>query len=538
MDFLPWHDPLDTLIGFLARQGYYKPYILWREGAIEYERVSEPSIFPLNQAVYILSSVPIAWSTPPYTRVRFDQCSRKTQLLSIHHGQTSRQGNGLSLVYRRRTRVGEYLGQTTDHYNFGLSLYAQRKRWWARSEGGWNQLQDGIYGGVLYTDSPQSAFQKERQPVRMNGARLRRWYRYAEGEIGLRLSSSTGSFIKARLAEDRMETETLPALRSESTLYPDTLPSSGGGLQILSTAEVGLRSRWWKIGVQYIQDRGKMRTSEMKTWSASAIESYFAAETKSLSIQLRYRRWIAGAALPATFSAGGQWKTGAYETGFSYNLRNLPWMAYQMSRGTTSQNEQLIRIWAERRFIVHDTTISPPRLRIWLARWNGAWLADSVFRSRSPFMTTGTAFTGGWRKGHFGFIAGISLQRPWSSEKSWHETVPLLNGWIQPFLRWQINKTPPIYHFGVRISGFTKFRPMAYALPVNAFYLEPNYSGLLQGPYIWTDPYFVVLIRRVMIYLRVEHATEGLLADGYYLSAWYPMPGRGFSFGVQWDIYN
>jgi hypothetical protein len=60
----------------------------------------------------------------------------------------------------------------------------------------------------------------------------------------------------------------------------------------------------------------------------------------------------------------------------------------------------------------------------------------------------------------------------------------------------------------------------------------------MQPAYAWIDPYFVVRVQRVLVYLRVDRATEGLWQEGYYLTAWYPMPGRAFSFGVQWDIYN
>lgn len=538
MDFLPWHDPLDTVIGFVARQGYYKPYALWREGAWVYEAEATQTALPLNQAIYLIRHVPVVWSVPPYTRVRFDQCSRKTQLLSVQHGQYTRRRGGLSFLYRRRTRIGEYLGQTTDHYNVGLSLYAPIKRWWLFADGGWNQLQDGVNGGVLYETSPQEAFLKERQLVRMNGARLRRWYRFVEGEVGFQLSSCHRLFLRGRLSEDRIEVTTEPALRSESTLYPDTISFSTDSRQWISTAEMGIISPLWTGRLRYLYDHGQLRSITRGKWAAAAIEGDFSAQVRNFSLQARYRQWIGPSTPAPSFFVEGRKQLKTYEIGASHERRNLPWFAYLSTPSAMAQNEAVWRAWVEKAFTSSDTTIPPITLRSWLTRWTNAWLADSTFQSRRPLWAVGLTLRGGWRKKALGFVAGLSVQRVWEAEASWRHALPVVSGWIQPFVRWQIRQTPPVYHLGVRLSGFTRFQPMAYALPMTTFYIEPNYTALFQPPYIWADPYFVILIRRVMVYLRIEHLSEGLLGHGYYLAAWYPMPGRGFSFGVQWDIYN
>ncbi|MCS7152573.1 MAG: putative porin [Bacteroidia bacterium] len=536
MDFLPWHDALDTVVGFAARQGYYKPYFLWQEGAFAYE--DGVPIFPQSQAVYLLRSIPIIWSRSPYTRVRFDQSSRKTQLLSVYHGQTFGKGTGLTFLYRRRTRTGEYLGQVTDHYNVGGQLYTRVGRIWIAVGGGWNQLQDGIYGGVVYNESPENGFNKERQVVRMNGARLRRWYRFFHTQVGLQLGQQTAFSFLARFTEDYPLLQAAGALRPESPLSEDTLPFSYGA-RLLRKELIGeLYHKLLQIQASYTQYQGRADSSLMQSWDFRALEVRSRIQVSTFSAYLTYRHWLNSLRPAPTLQIEGRWQPAPYEVGLAYIQRNLPWIAYQRASLASSalSNEVWARLWISWQAKATDTTIPPFSLRLWASQWNSPWLAERSYQQREPIRSAGITLHGGLRKRAFGFVVGSNLQRVFSS--TWSNAIPLVSGWIQPFIRWQLRKAVPVYHLGIRISGFTTFHPLSYDLSLGSFYLNPAYSNFPQKAYAWIDPYLVVLVRRVMVYLRVEHANEGLWGPGYYLTAWYPMPGRAFSFGVQWDIYN
>lgn len=537
MGLFPWHDPLDTVIAFAARQGYYKPYTLWRDGAFQYD---DFAALPFQQGVYLITEAPLIWSRKPYTRVRFDQSSRKTQLLSVRHGQTFRRGAGVSFSYQRRTRTGEYIGQTTDHYGTALTVYMPLGRWlWGRLAGGWNQLQDGINGGVLFTESPVDGFQKERQLVRTNGAQLRRWYRFAEAEIGLHLSQRAGIALRSRLTEDRVETKAPSALRSESPLYSDTLSTELGIHQTRKQAGLFLWTKPWQMEVSYTEHLGRGDAFWFAGWRLSSVEAHTVLRFGALTMQGHYRQWI-GANVPSpAYRMELRWKPQRYEVGISHLSRNLPWIAYQgrILAGRPA-NEVLTHAWASVELPPSDTTLPPLRAQVWGMHWQQPWLMDSTFTQRAPILTAGLKVQGGWQGRIGGVLTGLTVQHLLSAPSDWRRVIPRAFGWVQPFLRWQLRKAPPVYQFGIRFSGFTVFQPMAYEVLLGAYYRNPLYTGYEQRAYVWADPYFVVLIRRVMVYLRVEHVTEGLIAPGYYLAAWYPMPGRAFSFGVQWDIYN
>lgn len=536
MGLLPWHDPLDTVVAFSARLGYYKPYLLWQDGAFQYDDLS---VLPFQQAAYLTTEVPLIWSRKPYSRVRFDQSSRKTQLLSVRHGQTFRRGTGISFLYQRRTRTGEYVGQTTDHYGTGITFYTMPGRGWIRFTAGWNQLQDAINGGIIYNDSPEQGFLKERQPVRMNGARLRRWYRFAEGEAGIHLAERIALAFQARLTEDRLEKQAPAALRAESPLSADTLPMVLGVRQMRRQGSVGFWLGRWQTRIQYSECRGTADTALIAGWRFSTIEGITALQLQNLLAELRYRHWFGAGSPSPAFQGELRWHPRRYEVGVAHFSRNLPWLAYQApALSPRPVNEQLTRAWLGVRFPAVDTTLPPLTVQIWGSRWEHPWLAEQSFLQRAVIVSAGVRVQGGWREGAFGSFTGINVQRMLIGPMPWQNVLPVVSGWVQPFIRWQLPGRPPVYQLGVRLSGFTAFRPLAYDMALSTFYSSQETPSFMQSAYVWADPYFVVLIRRVMVYLRVEHVSEGWLAPGYYLTAWYPMPGRAFSFGVQWDIYN
>lgn len=497
----------------------------------------EPStlpLLPLNQTVYLLREVPFFWGKPPYTRVRFDQSSRKTQLLSVWHGQTVRNRGSISFVYHRRTRMGEYLRQNTDQYAAGLRLYTWTGPFWLSAQGGWNQHQEALNGGVVHEGSPYESFRKERQEVRLTGARMRRWYRFAGGEMGLRIFPRVALSFHGFLSEDRIESEGGGTLYPpQGIIFPDSLPFSFGVKQVRRTVGADLLLRNFHLRVLRIELRGSANTDFWRRWQHRAIEAHAAWHSPLFTIEGLYRWWLPTATLPSAFQIEGRWHPPSYEIGGMYVNRNLPWLAYQ-STIAPPPNERILRLWAAWRRAAHDTTLPPFEIKLWSTRWENPWLADTQFTTRTPIVSSGSTIRGGLEWGIAGFIAGIQLQHLWAVPSLWQRAFPPYVGWIQPFLRWQFKKLAPVYYLGVRISAFGQFQPLYYDIPLGNFYLAPTPGQ--QRAYVWADPYFVVLIRRVMVYLRVDHASEGLLARGYYLTAWYPMPGRSFSFGVQWDI--
>ncbi|MCX7979602.1 MAG: putative porin [Bacteroidia bacterium] len=539
--YFPWYDPLDTMVGVMYRTGYFKPYFRWWEGTPEYE-AAKPPLLPSSAEAYILRCLPPVWTEKPWTRVRFDQSSHRTQLLSVLHGQTFHKKGGLTLAYKRRTREGEYLSQATDHYAAALSGYAFiGKRAWVKAEAGWNQLQDLLNGGVVFDslESPWEAFAKASQPVRITGLRWRRWYRYAQAEVGWH--TPIGVFSgEGYLREDRLQSETPLPLRGEGLFFPDTTAFYWGFKQV----QRGGALRWrpftsLQVAVHW-QEQWGMGDSVLQGWKWRYWQVEGRFSRRGLVLEGNYGRWSGGSALPPQLSLLLSYTRGAFSFGGSYLSRPLPWIAYQSQwlPSLPSSNESIARAWMQYALSQADSTLPPLRLRVWGSSYRQPWLWEATPRRESVWYATGLTLEGGIQKRGVGCVSGLTAQKFFfpTAQQGWAQTFPWLNGWLQVYVRWQLPRRPPVYYLGVRFWGFTAFRPLAYEPRLGLYYLHPDLP--LQPAYGGLDPYFVVHVGRVMVYLRVDHVSEGLWAKGYYLTAWYPMPGRAFSFGVQWDIYN
>ncbi|MCX7605828.1 MAG: putative porin [Bacteroidia bacterium] len=539
--YLPWYDPLDTMASFAHRLTYFKPYALWVKGIPQYEELeSAPS--PASQEVYLLRHVPILWTEKPYTRIRFDQSSRRTQLLSLSHGQTFRRRGGLSLVYKRRTREGEYVGQTSDHYSAGGAIYALlRPHLWLRAEGVWNQLQDQINGGVLFdtSASPWDAFQKERQPVRLMSLRWRRWYRYVRSEVGFRISHRFFLTATGEVGENRLLCSSPPALQVGSPFVQETLAFQSNLQQTWHKGTLTLRWDSWQMEMRFQRLTGA-GSPLFRSWNLLSLETQSHIQLSFLTTYAYYRMWLTPEAPPPAF---GLWAEGyfrSYRIGAAYHSRNLPWLTYRSALvQQVPPNERFSRLWVKYTFPSRDTTILPLQITGWGTLYERPWLWESTPHSGSSLLLYGITCEGGLSWPNIGIISGLTLQKIYSTAGSspWASILPLLSGWVQIFWQGQLPGRPPVYQVGVRLSGFSSFRLLAYEPHLGLYYLPPT-PFPPQPAYMWVDPYLSIHIRRVMVYLRIERATENLIDKGYYLTAWYPMPGRAFAFGVQWDIYN
>ncbi|MDW8089544.1 MAG: putative porin [Bacteroidia bacterium] len=525
--YIPWYDPLDTAAQWNFRLSYFKPFWAWWQGLPIYE-TDLPPLVPASQEAYLLRTAPLLWTSRPFSRVRFDQATRRTQLLSVWHGQTFRKRGGLSLAYQRRLREGEYFGQLTDHYGAAATFYLRPKHFWLQAKAAWNQLQDGINGGVLYEDSPYTAFQKESQPVRFPQGSWRRWYRAAEVASGAAIGPFhlTGT---GKIEEDRLQAYFLPARRAESPLGLDTTQVEWGALLLRHTLRASATfSKYAQLSCTWQAVRGKAFQPSV-SWRATALLVEAAWQSRLLYLRLGHLRWLSySAPEPATWLEG-RLSLGPSQVGFMGLSRNLPWLFYQTAYTThPPTNERLGTVWIAYNLTHRDSLLPPLELRLWYTRYAPLWLD---WRPQSG-QAVGLTLRGGLAYRFLGMATFFQLQHL----STYPMLLPAASGWVQVFLRGRLKGREPIYHVGVRLSGFSPFRPPFYEPVLGLFYTQSPTP--LQPSQLWIEPFLAIFIRRVVVYLKLEHATEGLWQDGYFLTAWYPMPGRVFGFGVQWDIYD
>jgi len=566
---LPFYDSLDNVHEVVWRLGYFKPYLMPLAPPS-----SEIALWQASMEAYVLSILPPMEVKKPFTRVRFDQSSRRTQLLAVDHVQQFSPRAGFRGAYRRRTRTGEYLGQTTDHYSAGFVLYGESRsdtlsalRLYGITQVLWNQLYDEINGGIVYDPAQgvDAAFQKESQPVRFTDGQWRLWHRLVKAEGGLTGSRKGAEWavgLQAQVRQTYGGWRSGPARQPTSPFGTDTFPASTFAFG--EEQRMGLRTalshsalslyllRWWGRGKDW-------QAFDKKAFVLQAKLSFFAARVRyAPTITVFYRYWLSplSPAPELTTSLSLSSRDGASfpsSVSLQYGRMALPWFFYQAYPLSRPRNPESLLAsytisWTG---LSRDTLQNPEiaedflrrgllRLSFWgmRQRWPLLIRGLQTHQSETPIFWYGVRFYGYWEGRHAGVYPGILFQRSVAPEtlRWWTRQIPALTGWMQVHYRWRIPPFSPVYRLGMRLRGSTDHHPPQFE-PAYALFFASDDTPL-QPAWAAVDIFLTIHLRQICIYLRVDHAAEGLPQAGSFWTFPYPVPGRAFSFGFVWDIYN
>ena len=92
-----------------------------------------------------------------------------------------------------------------------------------------------------------------------------------------------------------------------------------------------------------------------------------------------------------------------------------------------------------------------------------------------------------------------------------------------------------ISQIGVDLAFNNKYYADEYMPATSQFYIQ-NKKQIGNYPYI--DLFLNAKIKRANIFVKLQHATEGLLDKTYYSTPHYPLQGRAIKFGVCWKFYD
>ena len=566
---LPFYDALDNTPEVLWRLGYFKPY---------YAPLSAPSthlaLWQASMEAYLLASLYPLEVKKPFTRVRFDQSSRRTQLLTVDHAQQFSPRAGLRGIYQRRTRSGEYLGQTTDHYSAGLLIYGEtrgdtssRLRLYGLAQALWNQLYDELNGGSLFdpAEGLEAAFQKESQPVRFVDGQWRFWYRLVRAEGGLvwgRRGTEQAIGFQAQVRQTYGGWRSGPARKPTSPFGTDSSSTTTFafgeeqrlGLQTtLPHASVSLYLlRWWGRGTDW-------QPFNQKALVVEGHLSPFTSGTRYVpTLAFFYRYWVSPQSPAPELSASFRMESKRSAPFLSaahlqYSRVALPWFFYQAYPFLQPRNPESILAsysisWAGIRKDTlgrhenpaHFSQRSPLSMQVWIMRqrWPLLIRYAQVYQAEAPIFWYGLRLTGYWEGRRTGLYPGLLFQQSLAADtlRWWTRQVPPLMGWVQVHYRWQIPPFQPSYRLGVRLRGSAAHHPPQFEPTYVLFFAADDTP--LQSPWAAIDIFLTIHLRQVCIYLRVDQAAEGLFQPGSFWTYPYPVPGRAFSFGFVWDVYN
>lgn len=136
--------------------------------------------FTRQYDVYSLSATALKYfdTKTPYLRGRFDQASRKTQLLEAEVSQNILPIWNSTLTFKRRTASGSYLNNTTDHVTASWTncFRSFDRRYKGTFAGYYSQLNDELNGGSVLDSNKtlENAFLKQAQVVALSGTKYSR----------------------------------------------------------------------------------------------------------------------------------------------------------------------------------------------------------------------------------------------------------------------------------------------------------------------------------------------------------------------------
>ncbi|MBK6347542.1 MAG: hypothetical protein IPF68_16745 [Bacteroidales bacterium] len=92
-------------------------------------------------------------------------------------------------------------------------------------------------------------------------------------------------------------------------------------------------------------------------------------------------------------------------------------------------------------------------------------------------------------------------------------------------------------HFqaGLSVLYNSAFYADAYMPALRSYYLQ---NSIKTGDYPYIDAFINIRVKRAKMYLMLKHLNSGLSGYDYIMVPGYPMPDRGFRFGISWTFYD
>lgn len=573
--FFLW-DPLWKSSNFYYYLGQIgKPYIKFIEGVpsrfIQNDKIFS-NYFTSNEYVYMQTPDAYLHSRDFISQVRFDQSSRKTQLLNVLFNSPFKTNRGnLNGFYKRRTSEGAYYNSFTDHYLIGISSLVNL--WKDKLHIGlrWNfaQLTDGINGGTFLPTNPtsESHFNKSGTSVLLPTAyRSEKRIAYQpEMLLNLNQGSHWSSFIRTSFLYELFE-HTFSAGR-ERVLYPDSLPFQwvfGAIPDTIPFYEMDYFLKREKVSISFLNryrfsstdSSGKVSSiwtiaNENRYWRGNQLITSLHDIRYKIQHQLAlvYKNWNAFNCI--NYEKSSLFSRPAFQTETRVALKKIEFQHTFQSNFPPLQDLHLQTPFFTPlgKDTIQNPTVNSFRFLFW---WS---------HTKKPLSSRITFFYNTLKNGIFydshaqplqekrvaqssGVLYHLSYQWSFIKTNGWYvfyfqrgyPYFPQHFGSIQIGWLYTFHESENQIYVGIQVSGFSGYEGLFYN-PVTEIFFSPTSFSI--SPYYRIDGFAVLSIQeRFKAYLFLYHLNEGFTQPGYFTVPYYPMLERTFSFGIEWILFN
>ena len=136
------------------------------------------------------------------------------------------------------------------------------------------------------------------------------------------------------------------------------------------------------------------------------------------------------------------------------------------------------------------------------------------------------------RFGKYHLINDFRIQK---SDKKEIMRLPVFSSYTSFYVENTFFRNALRAQFGFDLRYCTKYFADAYMPATGQFYLQDEKEI---GNYPYVDLFANFAISHAKIFFKLEHVNEGMSGKKYYLIPHYPVAGRLFKFGVEWNFYD
>ncbi|MCB0396773.1 MAG: hypothetical protein KDD36_08975 [Flavobacteriales bacterium] len=518
---------------------------------------------PLQSYMFSLDSLNRYHVRKPFTDLFYVQGAKQEQVFTLLHTQNITPYLNASIVFRRISAPGFYNRQKAGHSALAFSA------WYHAPSGKYTAFLSAVLNKMTYEENGglanDSLFERNvvanraAFPVKILEAKSAHRYK------GLRLKQ----VIHFRGQPDSLVADEPPCCRSDffhvisldktSYVYDDAQPLGGYYTRILSDSLATLDSMWmehmhnqigWTMGTntglefairhEHIRTGGSVADS---TFEELALDGRAWWRTTGRSVELTIAYGLAGpnegtSAIGVVYRQrlNPKWNLTAR---IAQSQTRPTWMMQQFTGNHHAWNNSAWKGTDQLQKITGGD-LELKHAKKWTIRFNADQVSGYFFYNSQAMpeyreedfrvFRTMAAKELKWKKW------GLDLQGIYQYTTS----VYLLNlpEWLYTsslYYERDMFSNALLARIGLDVTGFSSFSGHAWMPDVNQYYVQ-NENSI--GDYPYVDVFVNLKIKRVRLFLKMQHLNAGMQGYRYYLTPHYPMPDRAFKLGLNWRFYD
>jgi len=510
-------------------------------------------------------------TTKPFTELFYTQGSQEMMFLKVKHAQNILPRWSFGVDYQRITSQGFLLRQNTSHYNllFNTRYYSKNKRYELLGVVGYNKALVDENGGIG-NDSTYEALTGANKSVRVNlnasnnkylnrFATVRQYYKFGEASTVINEEDTLYAF-KTRwqlMHQIKVEDERHIFINAGDTLN-FLLPNQ----YFTSTENNTYDSLYFgkltnDFAFQYVNQEGKKgyRFAEFMLQHQALVISQpgYVRNFQNSILSLKYEHeknanYTLSYKTSANYTLSG-FNQGDFRVYAAMRYRAPKWDVHLGLVAQQYKPDYTFFRFNSNQFIWENNFKAVQNLHPYLRIQTRKLKHNAVF-SLHLFQLNNWAyldsnllpaqFTGNiqivqariektFQLGKFYFHHKLYWQ------KSNHYSLPLpeFSGMVRYYFQTKFYNST--LQLGFDAFYNTAFNAMGWSPASRMFYAQER---IRVGNYPIIDPFLCMMIKRAVVFFKLEHANMNIVNEGFYYTPHYPVSLQSFRMGVKWRMFD